>query len=266
MAFKCEQCPETFGLHKHLKRHIEAKHTDVKFQCNVCQFSTNRSDNLKRHKMSKHTESTVNNHNEVDKILKCPHCDISASTQSNLKSHIRLKHSSDKKFICEECGEIFPRYDYYLRHQALHKRKTQEDIAPKPKRVKGRINVDVDENVPLDGENVENAFNELFTSKRWLVRGLKDPLSTLKEYEPRVQNWIMRILEKSTLKYYITMKIEMVKSDKEGNNQTHIGGFSGGMQTVLRASQFKETYQNSKNKIAQSFDEFLKNGSGWILK
>ena len=58
------------------------------------------------------------------------------------------------------------------------------------------------------------------------------------------------------------MKIEMVKSDKEGNNQTHIGGFSGGMQTVLRASQFKETYQTSTNKIAQSFDEFLKNGSG----
>ena len=50
----------------------------------------------------------------------------------------------------------------------------------------------------------------------------------------------------------------MVKSDKEGNNITHIGGFSGGMQTALRASQFKETYQNSKNKIAQSFDEFLK--------
>ena len=74
MAFKCEQCPGTFALQQHLTRHIEAKHTDVKFQCNVCKFSTNRSDNLKRHKISKHTESTVNNHNEVDNILKCPHC------------------------------------------------------------------------------------------------------------------------------------------------------------------------------------------------
>ena len=118
MAFKCEQCPETFGLHKHLKRHIEAKHTDVKFQCNVCQFSTNRKDSMLRHmlrhKMSKHTESTVNNHNEVDKILKCPHCELPASSQSNLNRHIRLKHPSDNKFICEECGETFPRSDYFF--------------------------------------------------------------------------------------------------------------------------------------------------------
>ena len=99
MAFKCNLCPGSFGLHKHLTRHIEAKHGSINFKCNVCQFSTNRKDNLKRHKMSKHTESTVNNHNEVDKILKCPQYELPASSQSNLNRHIRLKHPSDKKFI-----------------------------------------------------------------------------------------------------------------------------------------------------------------------
>ena len=76
-----------------------------------------------RHKKSKHTEFTVNNHNEVDKILKCPHCELPASSQSNLNRHIRLKHPSDKKFICEECGDTFPRSDYFFKHQALYKKR-----------------------------------------------------------------------------------------------------------------------------------------------
>ena len=45
------------------------------------------------------------------------------------------------------------------------KRKAQDDNAPTPKKVKGRVNVDVDDNGVEDNENVDTAFDELFTSK-----------------------------------------------------------------------------------------------------
>ena len=50
----------------------------------------------------------------------------------------------------------------------------------------------------------------------------------------------------------------MIKQDKDGNKQHYTGGFNGGMQTLLRASQFKDSYAKTTNKISLSFDKFLK--------
>ena len=69
MAFNFEKCPATFGFLHHLERHVDAKHSDMRFQCNVCKFITNRKDNLNRHKKSKYSESTLKNANEVDEIV-----------------------------------------------------------------------------------------------------------------------------------------------------------------------------------------------------
>ena len=61
----------------------------------------------------------------------------------------------------------------------------------------------------------------MFTSKRQLLRRAKDPLTTLKDDEARIQHWVTRDLLKNSLKYFITMKIAMMKQDKDGNRQYH---------------------------------------------
>ena len=38
------------------------------------------------------------------------------------------------------------------------------------------------------------------------------------------------------------------------------------MQTLLRMEDFEDSYQSSMNKIWNSFDVYLKNGSGWRLE
>ena len=67
-------------------------------------------------------------------------------------------------------------------------------------------------------------------------------MTTLKDYANRIQHWLIRDLLKISLKYYITMKIVMIKQDKDGSKQYHIGGFNGGGSNLIHSSG---THQNS---------------------
>ena len=61
------------------------------------------------------------------------------------------------------------------------------------------------------------------------------------------------------------MKIRMYRVDKDGNKQYDSAGFYGGTHTLLRESQFDDAYTLTTEQIWKSFDQWLKNGSGWIL-
>ena len=58
----------------------------------------------------------------------------------------------------------------------------------------------------------------------------------------------------------------MVRKDKEGVKERTTAYFHGSTRILLRASQIPEMLQSSAEKLNQSFDDFLRNGSGWILE
>ena len=66
--------------------------------------------------------------------VKCPHCSLSLSSRGSLYHHIKVKHSHGHGYICEQCGQGFPRKDYFQRHVAKCE-------GPSTK-VKTRINVE----------------------------------------------------------------------------------------------------------------------------
>ena len=88
--------------------------------------------------------------------------------------YINSLHKSTSSFKCAKCAREFSRQDNY----DTHKCKPIESV-PRS------IDVDEDddmENEEEDEENVsESAFNRMFLTKTWRIRGARDPLTLMKE-------------------------------------------------------------------------------------
>ena len=117
--------------------------------------------------------------------------------------------------------------------------------------------------------SVKSAFKEKMVERAWKVRGFKDPIGALNNYKESVKSKLFNtLLNKNVpMKWYVTIKVIFYKFDNSTRNKTEDSAFfHGGMQTLLAKEDFEESYQSSINKIWKSFDEYLKNGSGWILE
>merc|ERR1712115_608302 len=119
-----------------------------------------------------------------------------------------------------------------------------------------------------DEENVsESAFNRMFLTKTWRIRGARDPLTLMKEKTFDFKRHLIHLLTESPAKFYIVMTITMVKEDQvTDKKQRTTSHFQGGARTLLRATKINEYIDASAEKINQSFDEFLRRGSGWRLE
>ena len=122
----------------------------------------------------------------------------------------------------------------------------------------------VDENAP---PSVKSAFQGKMKEKTWFVRGHKDPLAVLNNHKERLKRELARALQKiGPQKFYVVLKVRFFKRDKDGVKVEDSAFFHGAMQTLLRMEQYEEAFDNTVKKIWASFDNFLKNGSGWILE
>merc|ERR1711954_538143 len=66
-----------------------------------------------------------------------------------------------------------------------------------------------------DEENVsESAFNRMFLTKTWRIRGARDPLTLMNEKTFDIKRHLIHLLTESPVKFYIVMTITMVKEDQ----------------------------------------------------
>ena len=136
-----------------------------------------------------------------------------------------------------------------------------------PSKVKTRMNIEEEPRVENDESSTsESAFRGMINTKTWRIRGASDPLSCLAKYHNALKRALIDLLIKNAVKIYITVDITMVRKTKEGVTERTTTFFHGSTRILLRASQIPEMLQSSAEKINQSFDEFLRNGSGWILE
>ena len=267
--FKCEQCNKEFGREDSLTKHVKTVHSDKRFKCEQCNKEFGREDNLYQHVEKVHsskrliceqctrtfdTEEQLTKHKNTHEKLSCNICFKEFNQRFNLNKHIKTVHT--EKFSCDKCNKTFGKEQKLFQHSKTHDK------------VRTRMNNRNTASVHIqdDGENIESSFGDTLLLKKWWIRGHTDPLAVLKQYKDKVEHFLSLILRKNPIKYYIGMKVRMFKVDKEGNKEYGEGGFNGGAHTLLRASQFEDTYDRSSDKIWQSFDAWLKNGSGWILE
>ena len=117
-----------------------------------------------------------------------------------------------------------------------------------------------------DSSTSESAFNRMLLTREWRIRGATDPLSLMNKYHSALKRSLISVLIKHAVKMYINMQMTMIRKDQYGIKERGTFYFQGSTRLLLRASQIPEMLQSSTEKIVQSFDEFLRQGSGWILE
>ena len=178
-----------------------------------------------------------------------------------LNRHINSLHNSTPSFKCTKCAKEFSRKDKL----DTHKCKPVESV---PRSIDIDEDLDMENTEEDDEENVsESAFNRMFLTKTWRIRAARDPLTLMNNKTFDIKRHLIHLLTESPVKFYIVMTITMVKEDQFTDDKERITShFQGGTRTLLRATKINKNIEESAEKINQSFDEFLRRGSGWRLE
>ena len=257
MAHQCSECDSTFREKKNLHQHLRRTHNLHKYKCSICNFRVNTQSNLRKHERAKHAGI----------VFICDVCDFTTERKDAMNRHKRSKHI-EKKIKCAQCDFVTDRNTNFERHvKAKHDMKycNECDFTSLSQK---EINIHKNSQHEPDVFYLETAFNNTFYNKIWKVRGLKDPSMTLKVYKGKIKNTIQHYLDtKGPMKWYLGMKVIMVKLDKNGEISHEADpGFTTKPQIMATTWNYDTQYQKAGAKIFKDFLEFNANGSGWILK
>ena len=226
---------------------------------------------------------------------KCPHCSMNFAQSHNLNRHIKLKHTDNNSFSCDLCTKQFTRKLNLLKHKCTPKCtrcanefRTKKELLkhvcnPSPSRKTtpeasdnestsnaahedGANEEDESEDETDEGNITESAFRRLFLTREWRIRGRRDPLTLMYEYFPALKRHLAALLKNTAIKFYIIMDTTMVKEDQDGFKQRTTAYFNGETRLLLNHHDIQERLVSSAHRINESFDQFLRKGSGWRLE
>jgi hypothetical protein len=266
MAYLCDLCGGTFSREWSLEKHVKQIH-EFSYLCDLCGFETN----------DKQT-STIHKKQHTEEYFQCEQCNKNLKCRKSLLRHVRDQHEI-KRFSCSQCNYKTNRAYLLSEHKKTHIEKPQVS-EPSLKRVKSNEiqnsktvsqPAQQDEAAQQDGstqqdEVVRSAFRGKIQERVWNIRGCTDPLGALHKYKHRIRDAILLSLKKNPQNFWIAVKVRFFQVDKNGYKTEDSAFFHGSMHTVLRREDFEEAFQTSLKKIWNSFDIYLKNGSGWILE
>ena len=238
VKYSCDKCNFQATRKDSLNRHIKSKHakSSEKFieQINDDPIADAASEFWQpwKNKPEKRNSDSIidsepekkkrrDNDNRNENEFKCHHCSLSLSSRGNLLKHIKLKHSNTfKHFICDQCGQGFPRKDYFQRHVA-------KCVGP-PIKVKTRINIEEEPRAENDESSTsESAFKRMLLTKEWKIRKATDILNTMKKYNDDLKRSLINLLVKNPVKFYITLIITSVRKNQSGITERSTNYFQG---------------------------------------
>ncbi len=224
------------------------------FMCNTCNREFAHKHNLKQHEKSYRCES---NAECVDGKRKCPHCNSKFSWMTTLNKHIRTHHGENEKkptaFSCGACQARFGTRTELIQHRAeehsgsggeegfllresAHRRQSQNHRLVFPPTV----------NTMDDG---------FFFSVDLMVKLIEQSLNELKLF-----------------KISFTMFVEMMQLGEDGEaKRVEVMPFrtrtilARPMMHLLTDAGIKGEVAEALGDIERNLDEFLYQGSGWIV-
>ena len=113
-----------------------------------------------------------------------------------------------------------------------------------------------------------SCFSNKVYTKVWRLRGSKDILGALKKYKELIKRSILFYLkENQPIKFYITLKTHLSRMDNKTNEKhNEVVYFHGKTRTILSPMEFEKLYNDTKEKIWNNFDCWMKNGSGYRIE
>ena len=108
----------------------------------------------------------------------------------------------------------------------------------------------------------------LIEMKTWKNTGSPDVLHVLNKYKRRIEvRCISHLDNDQPIKFYVTLKVLLVKTDfKTGENHYEYTHFHSGTKTLLSKNEFDEIFKQTTNKIWDSLDAWMRNGSGYRVE
>ena len=251
MVYICDECGSQFSKGWNLDRHKKNFHK-LNFVCHLCGFKTN----------DKQT-SIIHKKHHAEEYFECNHCNQKIKNKYNFARHLKEQHGR-KNFSCEKCNYKTTTQHKLNQHIKTHilKSSSQSQKTQNSKSISQPSSPEVHQ----QGEVTQSAFKGKIQERAWYIRECTDPLGALKEYKNRIRDALLLSLKKSPQKFYIAVKVNFFKRDKDGHKSEVSAFFHGSMHTMLRKEEFKEAFKISVQKIWKAFDTYIKNGSGWILE
>ena len=81
-----------------------------------------------------------------------------------------------------------------------------------------------------------------------------------------MRNAVIIALRKHQLKIDLVIKVRMSRQHQEGEQEEVSQAFCGCTKVILRVEDFDDAYDESVKKIWNDFDEWMSNGSSWVLE
>ena len=78
----CKECNYTASTKKTLKKHVQAKHENIRYSCADCEYKATTNPSLQIHREAIH--ENIRYH--------CAQCDYKATQKQSLKRHVSAKH------------------------------------------------------------------------------------------------------------------------------------------------------------------------------
>ena len=94
-SFKCthEGCDKSFRQVRHLKKHMEQFHVDLKLPCPYCSSVFATKLKLRRHERVMHTERVRN--------FKCAYCNHATVSRENCRTHVKRSHKDEPVIVID---------------------------------------------------------------------------------------------------------------------------------------------------------------------
>lgn len=131
MNTNCTVCDKTLLTYGLYKRHMRTKHptTVQNFVCKKCQKSFVSKKNLLQHE-------SVHLPDHLKKTIPCPYCKKKFRTTRTVTIHIGFVHSSERPYVCEECGKSFATSGCLTQHRITHVKERDWQCSQCPKKFK----------------------------------------------------------------------------------------------------------------------------------
>ena len=109
---------------------------------------------------------------------------------------------------------------------------------------------------------------KLIELKTWNNTGPADLIHVFNKFKSKIYSrCIFHLNNDQAIKFYITVKVQLEKIDfKTGESQIETAFFHSGTKMLLHETQFEEVYTEGTLKMFNSFDTWIRNGSGYRLR
>lgn len=138
--YNCSICQEKFAKKKLYQSHMKFAHLPKEatiFSCADCAESLFISNlELQLHQNIFHSTDLSS------KLFQCPACPKKFRTKSLINRHFGIHTSSDRPFVCEQCGKTFFHYSSFQAHIKVHndERAFSCKLCPKTFRSQSHLN------------------------------------------------------------------------------------------------------------------------------